>query len=241
MEISVIIPTFNEADCIGQTVHHIRQYGGEGLQEILVIDGGSTDETPDLARRAGAKVIHSPVKGRGAQLHFGAEQSSGNILYFVHADTLPPKTFATEIKKALDAGRPMGNFQYDFDPPRFLLRINAFFTRFRWFFTQGGDRTFFIDRETYFAIGGYDPEHVIMEEYDFLRRARKMGYECIMLPRNCTVSSRKYDHNSWLRVQLANLVVYNLWSWGLVRQSQQLRSIYGKLLRGRPAEAGRNG
>ena len=230
MKSSVIIPTYNEALCIGKTVRHILEYGGGAIAEILVIDGGSTDDTAKKAREAGATALLSPCKGRGAQLHYGAEQAKENILYFVHADTLPPETFVEDIEQALANGWLMGNFQYDFDSSRFLLRINAFFTRFRWFFTQGGDRTFFIRRETYFAIGGYDPGHVIMEEYEFLRRAQKQGYDFAMLPCKCTVSARKYENNSWLRVQIANFVVYNLWSWGLVGLPE-LRAIYSRMLR----------
>ena len=230
MKFSVIIPTYNEAICIDKTIRHIRRFGGAAIEEILVVDGGSTDDTVKKAGEAGAKVMLSPQKGRGAQLHFGAEQSKEHILYFVHADTLPPESFVEEIEKALADGWQMGNFQYNFDSSRFLLRINAFFTRFRWFFTQGGDRTFFIRRETYFALGGYNPSHIIMEEYEFLRRAKKKGYDFAMLPCKCTVSARKYEHNSWLRVQFANFVVYNLWSWGLVGLPR-LKAIYSRMLR----------
>ena len=229
MKLSVIIPTFNEARYISRTLEHIARHGGEHLSELLVIDGGSQDDTARLAQEAGAEVLLSPQRGRGAQLDYGAQQSSGETLYFVHADTLPPDTFATDIAQTLAQGWQMGNFQYDFDSPRLLLRCNAFFTRYRWFFTQGGDRTFFIRRETYFELGGYQPELPIMEEYDFLRRARRAGYDFAMLPCKCLVSARKYEHNSWLRVQLANMLVYNLWSWGLA-EPQALKALYGRLL-----------
>lgn len=231
MNVSVIIPTYNEAPNIERTIRYIQQSGGKCLLEIIVADGGSNDETVSIAIHTGAKVIISPVKGRGAQLHLGAQQSKGTILYFVHADTLPPSNFIQYIETALAGGWQMGNFQYSFDSPRLLLRLNAFFTRFRWFFTQGGDRTFFIYKETYFKIGGYDPDHVIMEEYEFLRKAQKMGYNLVMLPSTCLVSARKYERNSWLRVQIANFVVYNLWAWGFVNQTQKLRAIYSKILR----------
>lgn len=231
MKISVIIPTYKEAPYIQKTIRYIQRFGGKEVLEILVVDGGSDDDTARIAAKVGATVIFSPIKGRGAQLHWGAKQSTGDVLYFVHADTFPPETFIADIKNALAAGWQMGNFQYSFDSPKYLLRLNAFFTRFRWFFTQGGDRTFFIRRETYFTIGGYDPNHVVMEEYEFLREAKKRGYDFAMLPCKCIVSARKYEDNSWLRVQIANLVVYNLWAWKLVSQSHKLKAIYGKILR----------
>lgn len=230
MQISVIIPALNEARHIGKTIRHIRQHGGRLVAEVIVVDGGSSDGTAQLAREAGATVITSPQKGRGAQIDFGARQSRGVVLYFVHADTLPPATFAADIEAALSKGWLMGNFQYCFDSKNLLLRLNASFTRFRWFFTQGGDRTFFIRRETYFGLGGYDPTFVVMEEYDFLRRAKRAGYDFTILPCKCTVSARKYERNSWLRVQIANLVAYNLWARGLATP-QRVKEVYGRMLR----------
>ncbi len=230
MEISVIIPTKNEAHHICKTLRYIQQHGGPQIVEIIVVDGGSDDETVSLCKEMGVTVVTSPETGRGLQIHFGARQSKGNVLYFVHADTLPPITFSADIERALSSGWLMGNFQYCFDSSRFLLRINAFFTRFRWFFTQGGDRTFFIRRETYFTLGGYDPEHIMMEEYDFLRRAKKAGYNFAMLPCKCIVSARKYERNSWLRVQVANAIAFNLWSWSLVTP-KELKVIYRQILR----------
>ena len=219
MQISVIIPALNEARHIGKTLRHIWQHGGRSVAGVIVVDGGSTDETAQLAREAGATVVASPRKGRGAQIDFGARQSRGEVLYFVHAD----------IEAALSKGWHMGNFQYCFDSKSPLLRLNASFTRFRWFFTQGGDRTFFIRRETYFGLGGYDPAFVIMEEYDFLRRAKRAGYDFAMLPCKCLVSARKYERNSWLRVQIANFVAYNLWSWGLA-EPQEVKEVYWRML-----------
>ena len=230
MQLSVIIPVRNEERVIGRTIRHIQRNSRGKLAEILVVDGGSADDTVGQAKAAGARVVVSPEAGRGAQLHYGAGQSVGDVLYFVHADTLPPATFPEDIEAALHAGWDLGNFQYDFDSDRFLLRINAFFTRFRWFFTQGGDRTFFIRRSTYFEIGGYDPGHVVMEDYEFLRRARRTGHPFVMLSAKCLVSARKYEKNSWLRVQIANLIVYNLWAWGY-EKPRKLRKLYWRMLK----------
>lgn len=159
----------------------------------------------------------------------GEINSTGDILYFIHADTIPPETFAIDIETALLNGWQMGNFQYRFDAPGILLGINAGFTRLPWLFLQGGDKTFFIWREIFFSLDGYDPGHVIMEEYDFLRRAKRAGYKLAVLPRKCLVSARKFERNSWFRVQFAYLLVYNLWAWGLVKP-KALKAIYWKIL-----------
>lgn len=230
MIISVIIPALNEEKGIGRTVQHLRRFGGNDLLEVLVIDGGSTDNTVRAAGAAGATVLSSPEKGRSAQMNFGARQSKGDILYFVHADTIPPETYTGEIFKALsDSDTHMGCFSYRFESPSLMLRINSFFTRLPFMFCQGGDKTFFIRRSVFFDLGAYDLKHVIMEEYDFLRRARKSGYKLAVLPQKCLVSARKYENNSWLRVQLANLVVYNLWSWNLARP-EKLKVFYRRML-----------
>lgn len=229
MKISVVIPTLNEAKYIGRTITYLKQYGGEHIAEIIIVDGGSSDDTAQNAGDAGALVIRTMLKCRGAQMNEGARHCKGDILYFVHADTQPPTTYANDIIAAFAEGWLMGNFQYRFDSSSLLLHFNAIFTRFSWLFCQGGDKTFFIQRNLFFSLGAYDPEHIVMEEYDFLRRAKKAGYRWVVLPAKCVVSARKYNNNSWIRVQIANIVVYKLWQWGWAKP-KRLKEIYWKIL-----------
>lgn len=230
MRISVIIPTLNEGAHIQATIRHLRDHGAGLVAEILVVDGGSSDDTQQLAREESATVLQAPAAGRALQMNFGALQSQGDVLYFVHADTLPPAAFATEIQSALAKGWQMGNFPYSFDKPGLHMRFLAGFTYLPMLFCQGGDKTFFIRKSAFLHLGGFDNNHVIMEEYDFIRRAWKAGYRLVTLRPACVVSSRKYSKNSWLRVQIANVVVYNAWAWGLARP-MRLKEIYRKLLR----------
>ena len=229
--ISIIIPTLNEEKFIGETIRFLRRHGNAQLFEIIVVDGGSSDNTINFAKNEGAVVLSSPQKGRALQMNLGAQHSQQEILYFMHADTIPPETYIADIINALSNGVKMGCFRYKFDSPRLILRFNAFFTRFSFLFCQGGDKTFFISRDIFFEMGGYDSEHIIMEEYDFLRRAKRSGYELAVLPCTCTVSARKYENNSWIRVQIANLVVYNLWVWSMAKP-QKLQFLYKYLLGG---------
>jgi rSAM/selenodomain-associated transferase 2 len=229
MNVSIVIPTFNEADRIGQNIEYLRNYGANSLLEIIVVDGGSTDETVKLAEAAGARVFMAERKGRAIQMNTGAQMAQGEILYFVHADSTPPQSYLGDLTAALSNGSQMGCFRYKFDSPSRLLKVNAYFTRFSFLFCQGGDKTFFIRREVFFALGAYNSNHVIMEEYDFLRRASKAGYKLDILPQNCLVSARKYEKNSWLRVQLANVVVFNLWVWKLAKP-EKLQAIYRGML-----------
>jgi hypothetical protein len=170
LRISVIVPVFQEAVRIGDLVRYLLLHGGEALVEVIVVDSGSTDCTAAYAAQAGARVLQSPERSRAAQMNAGAGAASGEILYFVHADTMPPATFATDISETLEAGFVMGCYRYQFDKPGILLIINAWFTRFPWLWCQGGDKTFFIRKSTFFDLGGYNGHFVIMEEYDFLRR-----------------------------------------------------------------------
>ena len=123
----------------------------------------------------------------------------------------------------------MGNFVYRFDKDGPMMRFNASFTKLPWLVCQGGDKTLFVLRSVFDQLGGYDEAHVAMEEYDFIRRAWKAGYRLRTLPALCVVSARKYDKNSWLRVQIANIVVYQAWAWGLAGP-KRLKTLYQSIL-----------
>ena len=121
----------------------------------------------------------------------------------------------------------MGCYRYKFDRPDFLLKINAYFNRYPWLWCQGGDKTFFIKKTIFNQLGGYDEHYVIMEEYDFLRRAMSR-YRLHTFPEYAIVSARKYEQNSWLRVQLANMLVFNLFRLGVA--PVRLKKLYGRMI-----------
>ena len=228
MKISVVIPALNEAEHIGTLVRYLKQHGGENVDELLVVDGGSTDATTQLAQQAGAQVLACGVRSRAAQMNLGARTARFPILYFVHADTLPPASFAQDILNAISSGVTMGCYRYEFDAPGIMLKINAFFTRFPWLWCQGGDKTFFIPRSTFEALGGYNEYYCVMEEYDFLQRAM-LQYKLHIIPKNAQVSARKYKKNGWIRVQLANLIVFSAYRRGVA--PAQLKATYQRLLK----------
>lgn len=228
MPISVVIPVIDEAERIASLVRYMIQHGREAVTEVLVVDGGSRDDTAGQAAAAGAVVVHSAVCSRAAQMNAGARAAQGDILYFVHADTLPPESFASDIAVCLTQGYHMGCYRYRFDSPGLLLKINAFFNRFHFLWCQGGDKTFFIRREIFFLLGAYDEYYTIMEEYDFLRRAMPRYPLCI-LPKYAVVSARKYRYNGWLRVQFANAVVFRMFRRGAA--PDEMKKTYKRLLR----------
>lgn len=228
MMLSIIIPTYNEAIIIRKTIEFL-QYNLEYRNfEIIVSDGGSTDQTVEIVESLGVQVVLSPVKGRAGQMNYGVKKANGDVYFFLHADSVPTASLFDEISHAIDQGYDCGSFRTQFDSSSFLLKINAFFTRFNYLFFRGGDQGIFVTKKLWEHSGGYKEEMVIMEDYDFIARLWKLGL-FTLIPQATLISARKYDENSWLTVQLANLKVIRMYKNG----ASQLAMInkYKELLR----------
>jgi len=215
MSISIIIPTYNEENNISDLLSHLKTgLGTQSDAEILVIDGGSTDNTISIVEDLGIRCIRSKRKGRAAQMNMGAEMAKGDILYFVHADTRPPLSFLEDIKLALSENYSSGCYRYTFDHyPNPLLKINAYCTRFDRIMCRGGDQTLFITRELFNQLGGFREDFMIMEDYDLIQKIQQRSSFKIM-PKDAIVSSRKYDENGYFQVQIANLTVFLMYFLG---------------------------
>jgi rSAM/selenodomain-associated transferase 2 len=217
MTISIIIPVYNEAALIGALVAYLRKHGGPAVQEIVVSDGGSTDDTVAIASAAGALVLQSPQKGRAVQMNHAAAQAKGAVLYFVHADTVPPTHFAQDIEQAVADGYGLGRYRSRFDTRNWLMKLNAWFTRFDWLVCMGGDQSLFVTKDFFQATGGYNPSYLIMEEYEFCTRAKQQARYKI-LPATVLISTRKYQGRSWWQVQKANYKAVQLYKNGAPQQ-----------------------
>ena len=213
--VSIIIPTFNEAENIDKLVTFLLQQNVGG--EVIVSDGGSTDETLKVAALSGAKTIISPKKGRAAQMNYGAKIAKGDVFYFVHADTFPPPGFVIDISNAVKAGFGFGRYRTTFNSNKTILKINAYFTRFDWFVCYGGDQTLFITKLLFNAINGFNEEMLIMEDYDIVKRAKSTSRYKIF-SKSAIISVRKYTTNSWLKVQLANRTIVKMYRNGATQQ-----------------------
>ena len=227
MKISIIIPTYNEEAAIGQLVSFLKNNAQGAVADIIVVDGGSQDQTLKLAEAAGAKALLAPQKGRAIQMNFGVSQATGDLFYFVHADALPPATYVNDILAALTEGYVIGCYRFRFDSKKILLKINSYCTRFDRIMCRGGDQSLFVTKAVFTEFKGYRNEYVIMEEYEFIRRVRQK-YAFKIIPKDVIVSARKYDQNGDLRVNLANLTVFILFLAGC--SPYKLLHIYKRLI-----------
>lgn len=227
LEISVIIPVMNEAQNLRDLIPFLKKFGAHFIVDIIVVDGGSKDDSCVVAESLGAEVLKSSMASRAIQMNLGAKQAKGNTLFFVHADTRPIKSFAEDIQNAMIKGYQAGCFRYDFDSKSFLLKINSWFTQFNGLFSGGGDQTLFISRDFFNTLEGYDCQFCLMEDFELVKRIKKKT-KFFIIPKSIIVSARKYRENSWLRVQLVNLLIFTFFHLGMA--PEKLKKSYSIFL-----------
>lgn len=205
--ISVIVPTLNEVHALGATLAALDQI--RGCIEVIVVDGGSKDGTQNIASAHDARLVNAEC-GRGCQMDAGARLARGEVLWFVHADTLVPEDAAIQIIEALgDAKVVGGHFVVRFDgvsqAARFLTWLYPYL---RWLGLCYGDSTMFVRREVYERAGGFQP-FPIFEDLDLLRRLWRRG-RMVRMPATVVTSSRRFEGRSfgltflrWAALQLA--------------------------------------
>ena len=228
MRLSIIIPTWCEADNLARLLPHLQTHGGAAVHEIIVCDADSPDGTRATALAHGAVCPPDCGKGRAVQMNAGARHATGDVLYFVHADVLPPSDYVRQIEHSIRRGNDLGCFSYRFDRSCWRMRFNAYCTRFGNLVCRGGDQTLYVKREVFDALDGYDEYYTIMEDYDFVRRARER-YRFDVMDAEAVVSARKYDTNSYLRVQLANATVMGMYLTGRFTPSR-MKATYRRML-----------
>ncbi|MAO08698.1 MAG: glycosyl transferase family 2 [Alteromonas sp.] len=209
--ISVVIPVLNEAENIPKLLTHLSQNAiGKLLAEIIVVDGGSTDNTVPLIKNHSSpfpiKVLES-AKGRAKQMNLGAKNAQGNILYFLHADSFPPKGFDTLIAKEIAKGNPAGCFRMQFDSSHWWLKLVSWFTRFSWRACRGGDQSLFITKPLFQEIGGYDESYIIYEDNILLNEIYQRTSFAV-IQEKIKSSARLYERKGVWKVQFHFLIIY---------------------------------
>lgn len=199
-KISIIIPTLNEEALVEKLLQHLKNNAEEkNIAEILVIDGGSTDRTVALAQELGA-TVHTAIRGRARQMNLGASKAKGSVLYFLHADTFPPKYFDRMILDAVGQGFHSGCFRMRFDTKNPVLRFFAWCSRINHTLCRGGDQSLFVAKDVFFDNGGFNEAYMIYEDSEFIRRLYKNTHFRV-LPEHVVTSARKYRQKGWLKVQ----------------------------------------
>ncbi len=227
--ISIIIPTFNEGDVIKSNIQKIKAADVQNLvTEIIVSDGGSTDATLQQAQMEGAIVLNSPQKGRAAQMNYGAAAATGAVLFFLHADTLPPHDFSGQIVKAQQQGFASGCFRLRFDLDHWFLDLNSWATRFNVNNFRFGDQGLFIDKTIFDQSGKFLADHIVMEDQEFIKRIKKTN-SFIVLKSSVTTSARKYIVNGVYKTQAVFFLIYFMYYLGF--SQARMISTYKKLLR----------
>lgn len=226
--ISVIIPAYNEEKQIGATIRHVRETGTPFVSQIIISDGGSLDGTIAEAKMAGAETVLSPCKGRAAQMNYGAFFAKGTVLYFLHADTLPPTGFSQAIADAVKEGFGAGCFMLQFDYPHWFLKANCWFTRFDFNAIRFGDQSLFVVKEVYEECGGFSEKHSVMEDQEIIRRIRKLC-RFIIIKKPVITSTRKYLENGIYKTQGIYFLIYFMYRLGY--SQQKLLNTYRRLVK----------
>lgn len=236
--VSIIIPTLNEAQCLGRTLRHLSILV-PAAREVLVIDGGSSDETVAIAQKAGVSVIVAKKSGRAAQMNQGAEVATGEILCFLHADTLVPDDLVAIIEQTLADktvaaggfislmtgdqitrwGVSLHNFVKSYYAP-LLFRPHLFFKGLRLLF---GDQVIFARRADFWKSGGFDSNLPIMEEADLCLKLVQQG-RIHLVNRIVQSSDRRVAH--WGFLKATAIYLYIGFLWGLGVSPQYLKQFY---------------
>lgn len=209
MRLSVIIPALNEAENIS---HCLQCISCQGFPcEVIVVDGGSRDGTPELVAPP-AKLISAP-RGRASQMNAGARLASGDILLFLHADTiLPPGGLHCLTEALAKRAAPGGSFRMRFEPSSPLLDFFAWWTRFSLRLLHYGDAGIFVRREVFEGLGGY-ADLALMEDLDLWLKLLRRGRP-LVLPLAAVTSSRRFLKRGALRQQALNVGLTLLWLLG---------------------------
>ena len=193
VRISIIIPVLNEAAGIDATLQSLQALRRQG-HEVIVVDGGSRDETCQLATPLADQVIES-LPGRARQMNAGVRHAVNGVLLFLHADTRLPATASGDIHAMLAAGHVWGRFDVRIVPEDRLLRIVAWMMNLRSLLTgiATGDQAIFVKREVFTSVGGY-PDMPLMEDLILSDRLKQHGVPGCIRSRVTTSARRWQQH-----------------------------------------------
>jgi rSAM/selenodomain-associated transferase 2 len=228
--ISIVIPILNEEATIGKLLQHlIENSSPQIVSEIIIVDGGSTDNSlviiqdflsgraesrpKDLSTAcpSGRWVLEETKikflkseKGRAKQMNLGTKSATGGILYFLHADSFPPKYFDQLIINEVQKGHLAGCFKMKFESNHWWLKLASWLTQFSWRACRGGDQSQFITKDLFYKIGGYDERFMVYEDNDLIDKLYERK-QFVVIQEWLTTSARRYNTNGVWKLQ------YHFW------------------------------
>lgn len=219
-QISIIIPTLNEVDNICNLLNYLlKNTSKENIADVIVVDGGSTDGTGNIIKnylsgRAQSrpnedlsttleetkiKLLDSE-KSRAKQMNLGAKNATGSILYFLHADSIPPKSFDTDIINQIKNNNQAGCFIMTFNSNHWWLKLAGQLTRLPFKSCRGGDQSLFITKSLFNTIGGFNENFKIYEDNDLISKLYAYK-QFVVIQKWLITSPRHYNTNGIWRLQ----------------------------------------
>lgn len=217
-DISVIIPVYNEEKSIQNLLSCLTKTNSGFVVEIVVVDGGSTDSTVSKALKFGVNVIYAKSKGRASQMNEGAEAAKSSILFFLHADSIPPQNFDRIIARAISANSIAGCFQLQFDDPHPLLKLYALGSKLETTLVRFGDQGLFVMKDYFKKIGGFDEALTVMEDQKIVRELKKIG-RFTLLEDKVITSARKYKSVGIIKLQVIFVCIWTGYYLGLPQEA----------------------
>lgn len=218
--ISIIIPTYNEGSIIEKTLRQLRNISCKSEKEIIISDGGSADNTIEIASQY-ATVVRCE-KGKAKQMNAGAKYAKGKFFFFVHADMFVPNGALTAICNQVEDGFDGGGFANEFDFHNKKIKLLGRVMNFRFFRNSEqsdrcifyGDNGIFVKREAFEKLGGFK-EISIMEDYDFsVRMKNKFRVKQVKFPK-LVVSARRHLEAGFFKTRMQWILIKKLYLLGI--------------------------
>jgi len=210
IKISIIIPILNEEKNIISLLEYLEQNSSKKNSfELLIVDGGSTDGSISKIENYIKNHHHIALipseRGRAKQMNRGRLEANGAILYFLHADSYPPKNFDQYLIDEVKKGNLAGCFKMKFNHPHWWLKLASWFTQFNWSACRGGDQSQYITATLFDEIGGFNEDYIIYEDQILIKELYKRNQFTVIQKWICT-SARLYERKGIWNLQ------YHFWA-----------------------------